>query len=63
MTICPPGGPRRPQAFENGRFIPKTGRSRKVSAWQRAAAVRRLQPFPQTTGNQAVLYEADSRVS
>ena len=27
------------------------------------AAMRRLQPFPQTTGNQAVLYEVDSRVS
>ena len=37
-TRCAPG--QRP-----GRFIPKTGRSRKVSAWRWAAAVRRNRPF------------------
>jgi hypothetical protein len=50
IDICPPRGARIPQAFENGRFIPKTGRSGKVSAWRRAAAVRRFRPFP---GNQS----------
>jgi hypothetical protein len=44
IDICPPRGPRIPQAFDNGRLIPKTGRSRKVSAWRRAAAVRRNLP-------------------
>ena len=33
-------------AFDNGRFTPKTGRSRRVSAWRRAAAVRRFRTFP-----------------
>jgi hypothetical protein len=39
IDICPTA---KPEAFENGRFISKTGRSRKVSASRRAAAVRRI---------------------
>jgi hypothetical protein len=39
IDICPTA---KPEAFENGRFIPKTGRSRKVSSSRRAAAVRRI---------------------
>ena len=37
-----PREPRIRRAFDNGRSTPKTGRSRRVSAWRRAAAVRRF---------------------
>src|SRR5271169_2116909 len=40
-----PHEPRIRRAFDNGRSTPKTGRSRRVSAWRRAAAVRRFPPF------------------
>jgi hypothetical protein len=59
VEICPARGPRVPQAFENGRFIPKMGRSRKVSARRRVAAVRRLPTFPPSTRNEEVRPIAD----
>jgi DNA invertase Pin-like site-specific DNA recombinase len=40
-----PREPRIRRAFDNGRSSPKAGRSPRVSAWRRAAAVRPKQPF------------------
>jgi hypothetical protein len=42
------------QTFENDRFIPKMERSRKVSAWRRVAAVRRIGPFARVPGDREV---------
>jgi Resolvase, N terminal domain len=42
IGTSPPREPRIRRAFDNGRSTPKTGRSKSVSAWRRAAAVRRL---------------------
>src|SRR6201984_1300092 len=39
-------------AFDNGRSTPKTGRSKKVSAWRRAAAARRVRTLLTEAGGQ-----------